>query len=157
MSLRTYVMFFNACQLCCSLVLKIYNCGCRTFFRLAHISPYLTWACLVTQTVKNLPAMQETWFSPWVGKTTWRKTVYPLKFSCLEKSMDRGTHGLQSLESQRVRHNRTTNTFFSLFYTCLYSEIIFSIIISIFDSFLLLYYDNVIQSHFVLFLPQFLN
>ena len=35
-------MFFNRCQLYCSLVLKLYNYGCRTFFRLAHISPHLT-------------------------------------------------------------------------------------------------------------------
>mgnify|MGYP006996690694 CR=1 FL=1 len=24
----------------------------------------------MTQIVKNLPAMQETWFDPWVGKTS---------------------------------------------------------------------------------------
>ena len=27
-----------------------------------------SWASPVTQTVKNRPAMQETWFHPWVGK-----------------------------------------------------------------------------------------
>ena len=27
-----------------------------------------SWASLMAQTVKNLPAMQETWFNPWVGK-----------------------------------------------------------------------------------------
>jgi len=27
----------------------------------------------VTQIVKNLPAMQETWFDPWVGKILWRR------------------------------------------------------------------------------------
>ena len=47
-------------------------------------------ASLVTQTVKNLPAMQETqvrslgWEIPSRGKR------YPLQYSCLEKSMDRG-------------------------------------------------------------------
>ena len=32
---------------------------------------------LVTQTVKNLPAMQETWFGLWVGKTLWRRKQLP--------------------------------------------------------------------------------
>ena len=27
-----------------------------------------SWASLVAQLVKNLPARQETWFDPWVGK-----------------------------------------------------------------------------------------
>ena len=30
-------------------------------------------APLVTQMVKNLPAMQETRFSPWVGKMPWKR------------------------------------------------------------------------------------
>jgi len=28
---------------------------------------------LVAHMVKNLPAMQETWFDPWVGKIPWRR------------------------------------------------------------------------------------
>ena len=32
-----------------------------------------SWASLVAHLVKNLPAMQETWFSPWVGKIPWRR------------------------------------------------------------------------------------
>ena len=40
--------------------------------------------------VKNLPAMQETGFDPWVRKITWRKEGYPLQYSCLENSKDRG-------------------------------------------------------------------
>ena len=31
------------------------------------------WASLVAQLVKNLPAMRETWFNPWVGKIPWRR------------------------------------------------------------------------------------
>ena len=27
--------------------------------------------------IKNLPAMQETWFDPWVGKTPWRREWQP--------------------------------------------------------------------------------
>ena len=45
---------------------------------------------LVAQMVKNLPAVQETWFNPWVGKIAWRRECYPLQCSCLENSMDRG-------------------------------------------------------------------
>ena len=32
---------------------------------------------LVAQLVKNLPAMQETWFDPWVGKSPWRREQLP--------------------------------------------------------------------------------
>ena len=31
------------------------------------------WASLAAQLVKNLPAMRETWFDPWVGKIPWRR------------------------------------------------------------------------------------
>ena len=33
----------------------------------------ITWASSVVQLVKNLPAMQETWVCPWVGKIRWRR------------------------------------------------------------------------------------
>ena len=35
------------------------------------------WAPLVAQLVKNLPAMRETWFDLWVGKTPWRRERLP--------------------------------------------------------------------------------
>ena len=35
-------------------------------------------ASLVAQTVKNLPAMQETWFDSWAGKTPWRRERQPI-------------------------------------------------------------------------------
>ena len=35
-------------------------------------------AFLVAQTVKNLPAMQETWFDSWAGKTPWRREWQPI-------------------------------------------------------------------------------
>ena len=35
-------------------------------------------ASLVAQTVKNLPAMQETWFDSWAGKTPWRREWQPI-------------------------------------------------------------------------------
>ena len=34
---------------------------------------------LVAQLVKNLPAMQETWFGPWVGKIPWRRERLPTR------------------------------------------------------------------------------
>ena len=43
------------------------------------------WASPMTQTVKNPPAVQETWVqSPGEGNG------YPLQYSCLKNSMDRG-------------------------------------------------------------------
>ena len=42
------------------------------FFSFKHPA-LMYWASLVAQTVKNLPAMQETGFDPWVGKVPWRR------------------------------------------------------------------------------------
>ena len=38
---------------------------------------YIVGASLVAQKVKNLPAMQETWVSPWIGKIPWRREWLP--------------------------------------------------------------------------------
>ena len=53
----------------------------------------------MTQTVKNLPAMQEPQADPWVRKIPRERNGYPLQYSCLENSNDRGAwwaivHGL---------------------------------------------------------------
>ena len=34
-------------------------------------------ASLVPRGVKNLPAIQDTWFNPWVGKIPWRRAWQP--------------------------------------------------------------------------------
>ena len=34
-------------------------------------------ASLIAQSVKNLPAMQETWFDSWVWKIPWRRKWQP--------------------------------------------------------------------------------
>ena len=48
-------------------------------------------ASLVAQTVKNLPAMQETWLDPWVGKIFWRREWPPTPvFLPGQNSMDWG-------------------------------------------------------------------
>ena len=41
---------------------------------LVCISPM---ASLIAQLVKNLPAMQETWFNSWIGKICWRRDRLP--------------------------------------------------------------------------------
>ena len=32
----------------------------------------------MAQMVKNLPAMRETWFDPWVGKIHWKRAWQPI-------------------------------------------------------------------------------
>ena len=62
-----------------------------------------SWASLVAQLVKNLPAIQETWVqslgredSPGEGKG------YPLQYSGLEKSMDYTVHwGLKESDTTK--------------------------------------------------------
>ena len=40
--------------------------------------------------VKNLPAVRETGFDPWVRKSPGGGNGYPLQVSCLDNSLDRG-------------------------------------------------------------------
>ena len=46
-------------------------------------------ASLATQTIKNLTAVWETGFDPWVGKIPWRSEWQPTPY--LENSMDRSS------------------------------------------------------------------
>ena len=48
-------------------------------------------AFLVAQTVKNLPAVGETGFDPWVGRSPGEENGNLLQYSCLENPMDRET------------------------------------------------------------------
>ena len=48
------------------------------------------WGSLVTQLVKNPPAVQETRLNSWDGRSRGEGNSYPLQFSGLENSMDRG-------------------------------------------------------------------
>ena len=63
-----------------------------------------SWASLVTQVVKNLPAMRETW----VQSLNWEDPLekgkgYPLQYSGLENSMDFIVHGVtQSDTTERL-------------------------------------------------------
>ena len=54
--------------------------------------------------VKNLPAIQETRFDPWVGKIPWRRAWKPTPvFLPGESPWTEEPGGLQSVGSQRVR------------------------------------------------------
>ena len=50
------------------------------------------WASLVTQMVKNPPAMRETWVWSWVGKISWRRT-----WQLTPVFLPRKPHGQKSL------------------------------------------------------------
>ena len=74
------------------------------------------FALLLAQAVKSLPTMWDTW----IWSLDWEDSLEmgmatPLQYSCLDNSMDRG-RGLQSMGSQRVRHEWETNTLTSLSY-----------------------------------------
>ena len=83
------------------------------------------WASLVAQTVKNLPAMQETgvWSlgqeDPLEKEMATHSSVLAWRISWTEKP-----GRLQSMGSQRVRHDWVTNAFMFTFkphHTCIYS------------------------------------
>ena len=68
-----------------------------------------SWVSLVVQMVRNLPAMWETWVDSWVGKIPWRRAWQPTPvFLPGELPWTEDPGGLQSLGSQRVRHNWVT-------------------------------------------------
>ena len=57
---------------------------------------------VLTQTVKNLLAMQGPRFHPWVRKTPWRRKCNPLQYSCLDVLWREEPGGLQSNEIGRA-------------------------------------------------------
>ena len=62
--------------------------------------------------VKNPPAMQETWFDPWVRKIPWSRCQQPtLVFLWGKIPWTEEPGGLQSMGSQRLRHDWVTNNF----------------------------------------------
>ena len=80
----------------------------------------ITWATksiidasLLAQVVKSLPAMEETWvWSLDLGRYPGEGNGNPLQYSCLENiPWTEEPGGLQSMGSQKVRHNWATNTF----------------------------------------------
>ena len=70
-----------------------------------------SWASLVAQLAKNLPATWETWFNPWVGKIPWRRERLPtLVF------WSREFHGLYS--SWGPKELATTELLFHFLFCC---------------------------------------
>ena len=73
------------------------------------------WASLMAQTVKNLPAMQETqvlslgWEDPVEKGMAIHYSILAWRIPCRVEF-----DGLPSMESQRVRHNWVPNTLFGL-------------------------------------------
>ena len=53
--------------------------------------------------IKNLPAMQETRFNPWVGKIPGEGKGYPLQYSGLENSTDCIVHGVSKRRTRLRR------------------------------------------------------
>ena len=64
--------------------------------------------------VKNLPAsagdVRDVGLTPGLQRSPGGGHGNPLQYSCLENPMDREACWLQSIASQRVGHNRVTNT-----------------------------------------------
>ena len=78
-------------------------------------TPLIARASLVTQTVKNLPAMRETQgSSPRSGSTSGEGNGYSLQYPCLENSMGRRAWQATVHSVQRVGHDWATNAFTSL-------------------------------------------
>ena len=68
-----------------------------------------TWASLVVQSIKNSPAMWETW----IGFLGWKETleegmITHSSILAWRIPMDREPGGPQSVGLQRVRHDRVT-------------------------------------------------
>ena len=68
-----------------------------------------SWAILVSQLVKNLPAMQETWVQSLGQKDPLEKEMATYSsIPAWKISWSKEPGGLQSMGSQRVRHNLKT-------------------------------------------------
>ena len=68
-----------------------------------------SWASLVAQMVKNPPAMWESWVRSWVEKIPGRRACQPTPvFLPRDSPWTQEPGGLQSMGSQRVRHDWVT-------------------------------------------------
>ena len=96
------------------------------------------WASLIAQLIKNLPAMQETPGSiPGSGRSPGEGNGYPLYYSCLENSLDRGAwqamvHGVANSQTQLKQLNTAHSTLFSCWQLYYNSRIIAYFEISVF-------------------------
>ena len=69
-------------------------------------------ASLVAQTTKTACSIGNPGSIPGSGSSP-EGNGNPLQYSCLEYSMDKGACGLESMGSQRVRHDWMTNTLYT--------------------------------------------
>ena len=70
-----------------------------------YVSVSFIGASLVAQLVKNLPAVQETWFDPWFRKIPEEGNGNPLQYSCLENAMDRGAWQATVQRISKIRYD----------------------------------------------------
>ena len=83
--------------------MNIYVCVCMCVYIYIYSFPG-DWGS------KNLPAKQENWvWSLGSGRSLRKQNGYPLQYSCLENSMDRGAWQALVHGSQRVRYNKGAN------------------------------------------------
>jgi len=57
---------------------------------------------------------------PGSGTSPGEGNGYPLQYSCLDNPMDKESGGLQTMGSQKVRHNQVTNTIGKACFTLLF-------------------------------------
>ena len=106
-----------------SLWVKAYMC-CFYFLNFFLLTYSWFRASLVAQTVKKLPAMQETQVrslgqeDPLEKEMATHSSILAWRIPWTEKP-----GGLQAMRSQRVRHDWGTNTYFSWFTILLYSKV----------------------------------
>ena len=67
-----------------------------------------SWASLVAQLIKNLPATRETWVQSLLGRSPGEGKGYPLQYSGLDSSLDCIVHGV-------AKSQRRLNDFHSRF------------------------------------------
>ena len=102
---------------CMNSKVAFFSCTMKALTRRCpNTGPFLKlmydWAFLVAQMVKNLPAMQETWVwsmgqeDPLEGEMTTYSSILAWRIPWTEEP-----GRLQSMRSQRVRHDWVTNTF----------------------------------------------
>ena len=59
----------------------------------------------MAQEIKNMLAMQQTCLIPELGRFPGEGNDYPLQYSCLGNPWTEEPGGLQSMESQRLKHD----------------------------------------------------
>ena len=99
---KKYSIYLAVLGLCC----RFSSCRVRLSSSKHGLICSMAWRILrplVKQMVKNLPAIQETQFDPWVGTIPWRRERQPTLVFVTGKSYGQG--------SQRIGHDWVTNTF----------------------------------------------